>query len=291
LYHCPIHEPDQHGSFCLWDSGAIRDFHDGKGYNWVTLAYALLGTNDFKVVLERFGVQPRFKSEAKAVSGPKQQSDSESESQEVSQEEKEPEDSVVVLVKIRKYEQIPPRYDLILSWSDSEYELKSLRSQDVLNFGRVRSIFWERFNRMLPRVKSKAWEMTLDKAPVEAIGVERQEWDAREIVLSMIQKLSKSAVPESDATVAHLRTGFIRRESDGLVVFKTQTLAEALRREGHVIVRPELLSILKEIGCKGRNVRVRDSVEWCWYVAPQNSQDVHDDPEALGKNRKEESSW
>lgn len=270
LYHCPIHPPDEHGSLSIWASGAIRDYHDGQGYNWVSLAYRVLGTNDYRRVCARFGIELPSRtpaSETKPQRQPRRQSGSTDAPSEESSSHEQNGEVPIKIIRLRKYDMEPQRYDIWLEVGSCQYELTTLSLDQILSWSAMRKIMFGKHNRLL-QTKNPDWPRSISEIEdrIETQIVDKEESTRDAMVNSTIERLAESAISENESASIHLAMGFVRR-SDGTVVFRTKVLLESLAKAGTRISRPDLLAILRRMNMEARTVRLRDGkLVWVWVM-------------------------
>jgi hypothetical protein len=176
------------------------------------------------------------------------------------------------ILRIVRYQQEPPAYEVVISLGGSEYSTSS--DLDTIyhyeNF--FRKLFFSQHHRFLPVLKQNRWQRMVEQAPTETRKVEITEGTLAGRIDGAMADMLEDCVGEKGGEVA-LRHAPVRLDS-GLEVFKTTTLMRYLRAQGLEVDRQSVIKHLVSGGWESTTHRVASKVVRVWGKAePANGHD------------------
>jgi hypothetical protein len=165
------------------------------------------------------------------------------------------------VVRIIRYQQEPPTYDVVVSHDGKEFPTRC-DLDTMYHYEPFRKLFFSQHHRFLPVLKQARWQRMVQTAPTETKQIESTEGTMSGRLASVMEELLENCMAEEggDLGVQHMP---IRLDS-GKEVFKTGVFLRFLRAEGIDVEREQVIHFLKQSGWESAPQRFGSKVVRVW---------------------------
>jgi hypothetical protein len=165
------------------------------------------------------------------------------------------------IVKIIRFQQEPPTYDVVLRYGDADYPTRC-DLNTMYHYEPFRKLFFSQHHKFLPLLKQARWQRMVEGAPTETRQIESTEGTMSGRLASVMGELLENCVAEEggDLGVQHMPV----RLDSGKEVFKTGVFLRFLRSEGIDVEREQVIHFLKQSGWESATQRFGSKVVRVW---------------------------
>jgi hypothetical protein len=180
-----------------------------------------------------------------------------------------------IIVKIIRFQQEPPTYDVVIRHKG--VELPTRCDLDTMyHYEPFRKLFFSQHHLFLPHMKQARWQAMVEVAPTETRKIESTEGTTEGRLTSAMEELLENCVPEESAAtgIQHMPV----RLDSGREVFKTGVFLRFLKSEGMEADREQVMTFLETSGWASRPTRVGGKVVRVWAKPDLNGHPVPPGP-------------
>lgn len=165
------------------------------------------------------------------------------------------------VVRIIRFQQEPPTYDVVINHDAKEYPTRC-DLNTMYHYDAFRKLFFSQHHRFLPLLKQARWQRMVQAAPTETKQIESTEGTMSGRLTSVMDELLENCVAEEggDLGVQHMPV----RLDSGREVFKTGVFLRFLRAEGIDVEREQVIHFLKQSGWESAPQRFGSKVVRVW---------------------------
>lgn len=172
------------------------------------------------------------------------------------------------VMKIIKYPQEPPTYEVIIRFVGQELTTKT-SLKGLYHFEEFKKLHFAAHHRFLPNTKQWRWQQMIEDAETEEKQIEAEEATFEGRVASCVDELFESSVGEKSGEVAvqHMPV----RTDDGRELVKTSVLIRYLRAQGVESDREKVIHAIKKLGWESTTQRFGQKVVRVWSRNPSKN--------------------
>jgi len=166
------------------------------------------------------------------------------------------------IIKIKRYAQMPPTYDVTIGMGEKEYTATC--SVDMLyHYNIFCKGFFAEHHLFLPPMKPHTWKQKVETAQQEVVQIEKEEATVVGQIASAIDEFTQTAMTEraAESSIKH----FPVKTDDGGCYFQTSVFMKFLKGQGVDAGRNEIVHQLKDRGWKSVNRRFGQKQARVWF--------------------------